>query len=157
MVEGEALADPPVVPPVPFPVSVMVCGLPVAESVKLSVAARAPAVVGAKTTLTVQLAEAARLAPQVLLKIAKSPGLAPVKAMLPIVIDDVPLLARVTTFCAPRPPTATETQLRVAGETVAAARRWMDGSNNRLNAHRAAKALHCLDWLHAAKTVVGIA
>ena len=51
----------------PVPVSETDCGLFVAESVKLSNAVRAPAAVGLKTIDAVQLAEAARLAPQVLL------------------------------------------------------------------------------------------
>jgi hypothetical protein len=57
------------VPPVATPDSATVCGLPVAESLKFNVAVRVPLDVGANTMLTVQLPDAARLAPQVLLKI----------------------------------------------------------------------------------------
>jgi hypothetical protein len=54
---------------VPRPDTAMVCGLPLPLSVKLSVAERVPDVDGAKTTLTVQLAEAAKLVLHVLEKI----------------------------------------------------------------------------------------
>jgi hypothetical protein len=70
--------------------------------------------------LAVQLAEAARLVPHVLLKMVKSPGLVPEIAMLLMVMAVVPLFVSVTTFCAPFPPTGTAAQLRLAGETVAA-------------------------------------
>jgi hypothetical protein len=105
----------------------------VAVSVKLSVALRAPATVGAKRMLAVQLAAAARLVPQVLLNITKSPGLAPVRAMLLMVIAVVPLFVRVTTFCAPLPPTTTDAQLRLVGETVAAARQLIPGKAHKAN------------------------
>jgi hypothetical protein len=70
----------------------------------------------------VQLAEAARLVPQVLLKIVKSPGLVPENAMLLMVMAVVPVFVSVTTFCAPLPPTATAAQLRLVGEAVTAAK-----------------------------------
>jgi hypothetical protein len=54
---------------IPNPESATVCGLLVAVSVKLRVAVRVPVVVGEKTTVAVQVAEAARLVPQVLLDI----------------------------------------------------------------------------------------
>jgi hypothetical protein len=83
---------------VPVPESVTVCGLPLAESSKLSVAVLLPVVVGAKTTFTVQLADAARLFPQVFEYISKSPGLAPTREMLPIVTSvELPFVS-VTTF-----------------------------------------------------------
>jgi len=47
------------------------------EWLKVRVASRVPAASGMKTIVTVQLEEAARLAPQVLLEIAKSPALLP--------------------------------------------------------------------------------
>jgi hypothetical protein len=84
---------------------------------KLNVADRSPVVVGAKTMFAVQLEEAARDDPQVLLKISKSPGSAPVNPMLLIVIAVAPLFVSVTTFCAPFPPTGTDTQFRVVGKT----------------------------------------
>lgn len=53
-----------------------------AESVKLRVALRAPTAVGLNTIVAEQLAETARLAPQVFAETAKSPAFAPVTAML---------------------------------------------------------------------------
>jgi hypothetical protein len=53
-----------------------------AVSVKVNVAVRVPVVVGLKMIFAVQLADAARLVPHVLLKIEKSAALAPVTAML---------------------------------------------------------------------------
>src|SRR5579859_4104538 len=50
----------------PVPVSDTVCGLPAALSVMERVPVRVPVPVGVKTTLTVQLALVARLAPQLL-------------------------------------------------------------------------------------------
>jgi hypothetical protein len=55
--------------PVPVPERVAVWGEPVAESLKFKVAVRVPLTFGAKTMLAVQLADAARLVPQVLLEI----------------------------------------------------------------------------------------
>ena len=57
----------------PEPESVTVCGLPVPESANDKVALRVPLAVGLNTTLAVQVADAARLLPQVLLLMAKSP------------------------------------------------------------------------------------
>ena len=61
---------PPVVPPVPNPESATVCGLGLALSLKFSVAVRVPLTVGANTMPAVQLAETAKLVPQVLELIA---------------------------------------------------------------------------------------
>src|SRR4051794_12495144 len=58
----------------PLPVSDALTPVPMDR-----VAARDPVAVGAKLTATVQLAPAARLAPQVLLPSTKSSGLVPVK------------------------------------------------------------------------------
>ena len=67
-VVGLALTVPPVVP-VPVPDSATVCGLLLAVSLKFRVAVRVPVVVGEKTMVAVQLADAARVVPQVLLDI----------------------------------------------------------------------------------------
>jgi len=83
--EGVTDAPFPAVPPVP--VSDDVCGLLATLSETDSVAERAPVVVGLNTTATVQLADAARVAPHVLDEMLKSLVLEPVKAMLLIVID----------------------------------------------------------------------
>jgi hypothetical protein len=103
---------------VPVPESATVCGLLVAESVKVRVAVRLPAAAGLNTTVTVQLAEAARLVPQVLLESVKSAASVPVTAMLLMVTAAEALLVRVTDFAPPALPTATEYQLRLDGLTV---------------------------------------
>jgi hypothetical protein len=113
--EGLAETLPPAA--VPCPVNATFCGVLLAESLKFNVALRAPVAVGPKMIFAVQFADAAREVPQVLLKIKKSPGFAPVKVMLPMVIAAAPLFVRVTTFWAPLPPTGTDTQFRAAGET----------------------------------------
>jgi len=79
----------------PEPDSATVCGLPEPESANDSVAVRVPLTVGLKTTLAEQLADGARLVPQVLPLIAKSPGFAPPIAILLSVIEDVLPLANV--------------------------------------------------------------
>lgn len=56
----------------------------------VSVAVRAPDVVGLNKSVTVQLAEAARLTPHVFAEILKSPGFVPLMATLFMVIDVVP-------------------------------------------------------------------
>ena len=74
---GDRLA----VDPTPVPDTPAVWGLLLALSVTVNVALRDPAAVGVKVTLIVQFPPAATLDPQ-LLVCPKSPGLAPVKAML---------------------------------------------------------------------------
>ncbi len=69
-----------------FPVIPTVCGLLPAESVKVSVAVRAPVAAGVKAMVTVQLADASRVAPHVLLVIAKSAEFGPDMAMLLMLI-----------------------------------------------------------------------
>lgn len=69
--------------------------------------------------VAVQVSDTARLEPQVLLVILKSPGSAPEVAMLLIVMAVVPLLVSVTGFGPPPTPTSTYTQLRVVGLTDA--------------------------------------
>jgi hypothetical protein len=112
---AETLPD----PPVPSPVSVTLCGLFVAESLNSRIAERLSDVVGAKTTLAVQVEDAASEAPHVLLLIRKSPGFVPDVAMLLMEIELVPLFVSVTVFGAPLLPTATDAQLRLVGETEA--------------------------------------
>ena len=84
---GETLAT----AAVPVPVRLMVCGLPVALSVRVTAAVKEPLAAGVKVTLTVQLAPAATLAPQVLVW-AKLPALAPVSAWLVRVYAALPVL-----------------------------------------------------------------
>ena len=79
---------------IPVPDRATVCGLLLAESVTLRVAVRVPAAAVLKRIVAVQLACAARLDPQVLLEIAKSPALAPAIAKLVNVTEvEVPLLS----------------------------------------------------------------
>ena len=85
-------------PPLPRPVRATVCGLLPSESLKLNVAVREPGAVGPNSRFTVQLADAARLAPQVLLNIEKSPGLAPENVKLVMVSGLAFPLVSVTTF-----------------------------------------------------------
>jgi len=103
-----AVFEPPVatsiVKSVPVPVSETACGLPVASSVMVTLAARFPVAVGLNVTLMEQLALAATLAPHVLVS-AKSPLLAPLMAMLVIVRAAFPLFVRVTFCAAPLVPT----------------------------------------------------
>src|ERR1019366_6469190 len=72
---------------VPLPESATLCGLLLAESIKLKVAVRVPVDSGLKRIVTVQLAWAARLDPQVLLEMLKSPAFVPEIAMLLIVME----------------------------------------------------------------------
>ena len=72
----------------PVPDRAAVWGLPVALSVTVTAAVRAPVAVGLNVTLMVQLALAARLEPQVVVR-AKSPLLVPVMAILLMVTDEV--------------------------------------------------------------------
>jgi hypothetical protein len=116
-------------PTVPRPESATVCGLPVPVSLKFRVAVRVPVVVGAKTTLTVQLLDARRLVPQVFEEILKSAGF--VSAMLLMVIGVVLLFVSVTTFCPPVFPTGTYAQLTVVGEAETAAKALTPGSAHR--------------------------
>ena len=129
-------------PPVPNPERVTFCGLVLSESLKFSVAFRVPLVVGAKTTLAVQLAPAASDVPQVLLEIWKSPAFAPAKVMLLIVMAAAFPFVNVMAFGAPLLPTATDAQLRLAGATVAAAKQFVPWrtprTNGRPNSARAA-------------------
>jgi len=71
-------------------------------------------------TFALQLAPAARLDPHVLLKILKSPGFAPARVTLLMVIAPAPLFVSVATFCPPIPPTDTDAQLKLVGDTEAA-------------------------------------
>ena len=105
-------------PPLPRPVSATVCGLLPSESLKLNEAVREPGAVGPKSRFTVQLEDAARLAPQVLLKTEKSPGLAPENVRLLMVIGLAFPFVRVTTFCPLLLPMATAAQLMLVGEAV---------------------------------------
>ena len=90
----------------------------VSETVR--VAARAPDVVGLNATVTVQLADAARLAPQVLAEMVKSPEFVPVMDTLLIVIEVVPPFFRVAVCDALVEPTVTVPYARLVGLNVTA-------------------------------------
>lgn len=107
-------------PLVPSPERAIVCGLSPSESWKLRMAVRVPVAVGPNTMFAVQLAPCARVVPQVLLNTVKSPGLAPVKLMLLILMVVRLVFVSVTTFCPLLVPTTTAAQLRLAGDTLAA-------------------------------------
>lgn len=97
----------------PVPLSVTVCGLPVALSVIVSVPVLAPAAVGLKKTPMAQLAPGARVLPQVLSE-PKSPGLA---ATLLIVNGVAALFVTVTLCGNPVVPTYWLENVIVEGDT----------------------------------------
>jgi hypothetical protein len=86
--------------------------------VNVRVAVRAPAAVGTKSKVAVQLDLALRIAPQVLAEIEKSLAFAPVMATLLIVIADVPSLVSVTISAFPADPTGTLSHETLLGLTV---------------------------------------
>ena len=79
----------------PVPFSWTSCGEPAELSVIVKVALRLPAAAGVKDTTTVQVASAARLAPQ-LLTMLKSPEFVPPTAMEAIDSAKLPLFVKVT-------------------------------------------------------------
>lgn len=103
----------------PVPESVTDCGLLAAESVKLSEALRVPVAPGLNTTATVQLPDAARLAPHVVLDTEKSAALAPVTVMLVMVTDELTLPDKVTGCVALADPIVVLGNVRLAGDTDA--------------------------------------
>lgn len=105
--------------PVAWPVNATVCGLLLAPSVNATLALREPATVGRNKMVAVQLAPAARLAPQVLVEIRKSAEFVPPTTMLLIANAEAPLFVSVMTFGPPVCPTATLAQFKLAGLTAA--------------------------------------
>jgi hypothetical protein len=87
--EGERVAER---PEIPLPLSFTVCGLLAALSVNVRVPVLAPAAVGVKVTLTVQLIPPATLPPQVLLPATPK---SPLAAMLVMLSVALPVLATV--------------------------------------------------------------
>ena len=84
---------------VPVPLSVMLCGEPVALSVTVSVALKLAADAGAKVTETAQLAPAASVTPQVLV-CAKSAVFVPETAIFVIAKAALPVLVSVAVCAA---------------------------------------------------------
>jgi hypothetical protein len=99
--------------PVPVPLRETECGDPGALSVKTTAALRAPAAVGLKVTEIVQLAPAARLAPQVVVS-GKSP-LLPVSPMLEMVSAAAPVFFSVIVWAALAEPTLVSAKLKLVG------------------------------------------
>src|SRR5439155_21127861 len=93
-------------------------GLFVALSVTVRVAVRVPVAVGLNVTLIVQLDAAATLVPQVFV-CAKSPLLAPVRAMVVMLNAALPGLERVTGWDALVVPTFWLANVREVGERLA--------------------------------------
>lgn len=79
----------------PVPLRLIVCGLPLALSLMVSEALRDPAAAGVNVTLMVQLVSAPTLLPQ-LLDCAKSPEFVPLRAMLDMLSDALPVFESVT-------------------------------------------------------------
>ena len=111
---GDALA----LEATPVPKSATACGLLPAESVNVNVAERVPVAEGVNVIVTVQLADAARVAPHDLLEIAKFAEFAPEIAILVTLIAASPLLS-VTDCDGLVEPTAVVAKERLDGATVA--------------------------------------
>lgn len=103
----------------PVPDNATVCGLLPAASENVSVAVSAPVVVGLNRTLTVQLAEAARLSPQELSVIKKSAASSPDNATLSTAIGTAPPLVNVIDCDALEDPTAVVAKVTLAGAMLA--------------------------------------
>lgn len=102
-----------------MPVRPTAWGLPPPSSLNSSEAARAPVAVGLKVTLTVQLAPAAKVLPQVVV-LEKSPAFAPVIAICHRCIVTPPLLVIVTLCGLLLVPTVWLAKLRLVGDRPAA-------------------------------------
>lgn len=90
----------------------------VAESETVSVADRDPEVLGLNATEMLQLAEAPRLDPQLLLVIRKSPGSAP-ETEIPLIVIEEPVPLLNVAVCAPLvEPTLTDPKERELGPIV---------------------------------------
>jgi len=105
---------------VPVPLSETICGEPMALSVMVIAAVRAPVVVGPKCPWMVQFAPAARLDPQEFAN-TNDEASVPVTAMLVMVSVEPPVLVKVT-FCDALPlPTLTVPKERLVAESDTAA------------------------------------
>jgi hypothetical protein len=102
----------------PVPDNATVCGLLLAASVNVRAAVRVPVAVGLNPTVATQLAEAARLAPHVLLAMEKSPALVPVIATLLTAIEAVPPLIKDAGCDALLEPTTVLAKDRLDGFTL---------------------------------------
>jgi len=82
---------------VPVPVSLTVCGVPVALSITSSVAVSAPVAMGFIATEIVQLLPAVRVVPQVVAVFTNDARLVPVMTIVVISSVALPVFLRVTT------------------------------------------------------------
>jgi hypothetical protein len=80
----------------PFPVRFTLCGLVLALSISVRLAARAPLAKGVNVTLIEQLALGATVGPHVFAEMAKSPGFAPGRAALDMLRTPLPVFVTVT-------------------------------------------------------------
>src|SRR5256885_9221018 len=97
---------------VPCPVSVIVCGLPWALSVKLTLPVRAPAAEGVKDTCRLHSCEGCKVPRQPLILKLKSPVLA---TTFEITTGPLPMLRTITGGEAIGPPTMTGPKSRLGG------------------------------------------
>jgi hypothetical protein len=103
----------------PVPDNVAVCGEPAALSATSSTAERLPAAAGLKMTAKLQLAPAARVAPQVVLDTEKSAGFVPVNVTPEDVIGALPVFDSVNVCAALCDPTAVPANVAVVGASAA--------------------------------------
>ncbi len=103
---------------VPVPLSAMVCGEPLALSVRVMVALKLEAVAGVKVAEIVQEALMARVEPQVVVS-ANSLALVPPRVMLVMFSVAVPVLVSVTLVAALVEPTAVLGKAMLVAERVA--------------------------------------
>jgi hypothetical protein len=101
---------------VPFPDNATVCGLLGELSEIVSVPVRVPSWVGVKVTSILQFFPAARVAPQGLVEAAWAKS--PLVVMLLMFSVEVPVLVKVTAFCAPVAPITMLAHARDDGVTV---------------------------------------
>jgi len=102
----------------PVPVKLSVCGLPVALSVMVSEALREPVADGVNVTLIVQLAPAPTLVWQLFVW-AKSPEFVPLRAMLDMLREALPVFESITLCAALVEPVPCWPNVRLVGERLA--------------------------------------
>jgi len=102
----------------PVPLSATLIGEVAVEFAIATFAERAPAAAGVKSTVSTQLAEAARLDGHVFPAMAKSPAFVPVTVMLLRLTAPVPVFAMETVCDADVIPTVVAANVSDAGETV---------------------------------------
>ena len=133
----------PVPPPppalAPVPARATDCGLPVALSVKVSVALKDPLAAGVKVTLILQLAPAATLDPQLFVS-AKSLGFVPAIEIAVILKAALPELLNVTVWAELVVATVWLAKVRLDGERLATGA----GSGSEVEPEAALSATICI-------------